>query len=49
MREVTIAATQMACSWDIDQNVETAERLVRQAADQGAPATPDSRVGSWTN
>ncbi len=36
MREVTIAATQMACSWDIDQNVETAERLVRQAADQGA-------------
>ncbi len=36
MREVTIAATQMACSWDIDRNVDTAERLVRQAADQGA-------------
>ena len=36
MREVTIAATQMACSWDIDQNVDTAERLVRQSADQGA-------------
>jgi N-carbamoylputrescine amidase len=34
--EVTVAATQMACSWDTDANVERAERLVHQAADSGA-------------
>lgn len=34
--EVTVAATQMACSWDIDANVERAESLVRRAADDGA-------------
>jgi N-carbamoylputrescine amidase len=33
---VTVACTQMACSWDIDANVERAESLVRQAADRGA-------------
>jgi N-carbamoylputrescine amidase len=26
----------MACSWDLEANIETAERLVRQAAVQGA-------------
>ena len=26
----------MSCSWDIDQNVEKAEKLVRAAADDGA-------------
>ncbi|WP_299866644.1 N-carbamoylputrescine amidase [uncultured Hoeflea sp.] len=36
MRNVTLAATQMACSWDLDQNIETAEHLVREAAGQGA-------------
>lgn len=36
MREVTLAATQMACTWDIDQNIATAERLVREAAGRGA-------------
>ncbi len=36
MRPVTLAATQMACSWDIDQNIATAEALVRQATDAGA-------------
>jgi N-carbamoylputrescine amidase len=36
MRAVTLAATQMACTWDIDQNIATAERLVREAARQGA-------------
>ena len=36
MREVVIAATQMACSWDTDANVDRAEALVRQAASQGA-------------
>lgn len=34
--QVTVAATQMACSWDIQDNVDRAERLVRQAADAGA-------------
>jgi N-carbamoylputrescine amidase len=35
-REVTVAAMQFACGWDIDANIATAERLVRQAAQQGA-------------
>jgi len=35
-RIVTVAATQMACSWDLDANLETAERLVREAAAKGA-------------
>ena len=36
MREVTVAATQMACSNDTDKNVSNAENLVRQAASYGA-------------
>jgi N-carbamoylputrescine amidase len=35
-RSVTLAATQMACGWDIDANIARAERLARKAADQGA-------------
>jgi N-carbamoylputrescine amidase len=35
-RKVTVAATQMACGWDIDANLEKAESLVRQAAEAGA-------------
>jgi N-carbamoylputrescine amidase len=35
-RIVTVAATQMACSWDRQVNLATAERLVRQAAAEGA-------------
>lgn len=35
-RNVTVAATQFACSWDRDANVESAERVVRAAAAQGA-------------
>ena len=31
-RIVTVAATQMACSWDRAANIATAEKLVRQAA-----------------
>lgn len=34
--DVTVAATQMACSWDKDGNIERAEALVHQAADRGA-------------
>lgn len=36
MRKVTVAATQMACTWDIEQNLDNAEALVREAAAQGA-------------
>jgi N-carbamoylputrescine amidase len=36
MSTVTVAATQMACSWDRDANIERAEKLVRKAAAQGA-------------
>lgn len=34
--EVTVAATQMACTWDTEDNIERAEKLVHQAADAGA-------------
>lgn len=36
MQEVVVAATQMACDWDLPANCERAEQLVRQAAAQGA-------------
>lgn len=36
MAKVTVAATQMACSWDIEANLSRAETLVREAAGQGA-------------
>ncbi len=36
MRNVTLAATQMACSWDIDANIAKAEGLVTAAAEAGA-------------
>ena len=36
MREVTVAATQMACSNETDKNVSNAEKLVRHAASKGA-------------
>jgi N-carbamoylputrescine amidase len=36
VKEVTVAATQMACSNDTDKNVSNAEKLVRQAASEGA-------------
>ncbi len=35
-RPVTLAATQFACSWDLEANLATAERLVREAAGAGA-------------
>jgi len=31
-----MAATQYACSWDVEANLDTAERLVREAAARGA-------------
>ncbi|MBU2091076.1 MAG: N-carbamoylputrescine amidase [Alphaproteobacteria bacterium] len=36
MSEITLAATQMACSWDKAANVARAEALVREAAGRGA-------------
>lgn len=36
MRNVTVAATQMACSWDRQANIANAERLVRAAHARGA-------------
>ena len=36
MRKVTAAVTQMGCSRDREENLQKAERLVRQAAEQGA-------------
>ena len=35
-REVTLAATQFACAWELEANLATAERLVREAAGRGA-------------
>ncbi len=35
-RQITVAATQMACDWDIDANIARTERLARKAADQNA-------------
>jgi N-carbamoylputrescine amidase len=36
MRNVTVAATQMSCSWNIDENLARAETLIRKAAADGA-------------
>ncbi len=36
MRKIKVAATQMACSDDIQLNIQKAEKLVRMAAGQGA-------------
>ena len=36
MRNVTVATTQMACSWNIQQNIATATELVIKAANAGA-------------
>lgn len=36
MRLVTVAATQMACTWDREETLQRADRLVREAAAKGA-------------
>ena len=36
MTILTIAATQMPCTWDLPGNLDRAEQLVREAAQQGA-------------
>jgi N-carbamoylputrescine amidase len=35
-RRITVAATQFACSWDLDENLDHAEAMVRRAAREGA-------------
>jgi N-carbamoylputrescine amidase len=35
-RPVTFAATQMACTWELGENLDRAEALVREAASRGA-------------
>ncbi len=36
MRQITVAATQFACSWDLPANADRAETLIRDAAAKGA-------------
>ncbi|MFO0323680.1 MAG: N-carbamoylputrescine amidase [Burkholderiales bacterium] len=36
MRNVTVAATQLACDWNVPGNIARADKLVRDAARQGA-------------
>ena len=36
MREITVAATQMCCTDNREENIATAEKLVRDAAGKGA-------------
>lgn len=36
MRNVTVSATQMSCSWDLEKNIVNAEKLVREAQAKGA-------------
>lgn len=36
MKTVKVAATQMSCSWSVEENIAKAEKLVRQAAAAGA-------------
>ena len=36
MQKVIVAATQMSCSADQDQNIAKAEKFIREAASQGA-------------
>ena len=35
-QNVTVAAVQMRCSTDVKENIEKADRLVREAAEKGA-------------
>ncbi|WP_435258411.1 N-carbamoylputrescine amidase [Thioclava sp. FR2] len=35
-RSVTVAATQFSCSWDLEANLDAAERVIREAAGRGA-------------
>lgn len=36
MRKIKVAATQMPCSWDLEDNLNKAEALVREASEKGS-------------
>jgi len=36
MTMLSVAATQMACSWDLPANLDRAEKLIREATAAGA-------------
>ena len=36
MRQVKVAALQFSCSKDVQENINKAEKMVREAADNGA-------------
>jgi N-carbamoylputrescine amidase len=36
VRKVTVAATQLSCGWDVEGNLNKAEKVVREAAKEGA-------------
>lgn len=36
MKKVTVACTQMSCTWNRDENIAKAKKLIREAADKGA-------------
>ena len=34
--KIKVAATQMSCSWEIDENLDKAKKIIIDAAEQGA-------------
>ena len=34
--KVKVAATQMSCSWEIEENITKAKKIIHDASDQGA-------------
>lgn len=42
MRKVKVAATQMSCSWNAEETLAKADKLVHQAAEKGANIIFDS-------
>ena len=36
MMKIKVAATQMSCSWEIEENISKAKKLIDQAAKKGA-------------
>ncbi|SVE52832.1 uncharacterized protein METZ01_LOCUS505686 [marine metagenome] len=34
--KIKVAATQMTCTWETEENITKATKLIKQAADEGA-------------
>jgi N-carbamoylputrescine amidase len=47
MRKVIVAATQMACGWDEQENIANAEKLIRKAAAGGAQIILLQELFEW--